>query len=189
MSIVKQVSVQITRIDDIELGEISRLDEALTVTDEVCVFSSGVPYAVGVSSAGGAFALTGAESGHELPYAVSWAGELLTPPPRVIPPALGGLVDPVVDRLGTLLSALQPGTDFRLRRRRQHRVLDHHRRAGLQRRPTGHLHRHAHAVGRPGMTRRPSRFSCTGARTPRHSSVNGGPETAPAACAAARAVR
>ena len=78
VQIIKQVSVQVTLLDDLDLGTFARLDEAATATDDICVFSSGVTYFVTVDSANGAFALAGANSGDTIPYSVSFNGEALT---------------------------------------------------------------------------------------------------------------
>ena len=77
IGLVKQVSVQITGLDDLALGSFAALDEAVTVTDEVCVFTTGVDFLVEASSTSGAFALVGESSGHRLPYTVRWGEETL----------------------------------------------------------------------------------------------------------------
>ena len=77
IQLVKSVSVQITALDDLDMGMFARLDEAVTATDEVCVFASGLTYFVTASSASGAFNLTGTTDGEIIPYTVSWGGEEL----------------------------------------------------------------------------------------------------------------
>ena len=83
IQLVKQVSVQITLLDDLDLGTFARLDEAATATDDVCVFSSGITYFVTASSASGAFVLTGTNDGETIPYSVNWGGEQLTPDTQI----------------------------------------------------------------------------------------------------------
>ena len=100
ISLVKQVSIQITRMDDLAIGTFASLDEAVTVTDEVCVFTTGVDFLVGASSTSGAFELTGRDSGHRLPYTVSWGDETL---------ATGEAADSILDTVPGILGAAAGG--------------------------------------------------------------------------------
>ena len=110
VTIARRVSVQISRVDDLVFAPRARLDETLVGRDEVCVFSSNLPYLVGASSAGGAVpVLTGTGTGATIPYTISWNDRELSAPGGG--GLIGGLVGGLLGLLGDLLSGPQPGVD------------------------------------------------------------------------------
>ena len=78
ITVTKEQSIQITQLDDLTLSaEAPQITEALTATDEVCVFGSDDAYTVNASSAGG-FALTGTDGNTaSIPYTVDFGGQAL----------------------------------------------------------------------------------------------------------------
>lgn len=78
VSIVKQVSVQISYVDDLDLGTHAQLSSDQQATDDVCVFASNITYFVTVSSANGAFQMVGTDPANTLDYSVSWGAIPLT---------------------------------------------------------------------------------------------------------------
>ncbi len=78
VSIVKQISVQITNMDDLDLGTHAQLSADQEATDDVCVFASNTTYFVTVSSANGTFQMVGADPANTLDYSVKWGATPLT---------------------------------------------------------------------------------------------------------------
>jgi len=78
VSIVKQISVQITNLDDLDLGTHAQLSADQEATDDVCVFASNTTYFVTVSSANGNFQMVGADPANTLDYSVRWGATPLT---------------------------------------------------------------------------------------------------------------
>jgi len=77
VTIIKEDAVQISNVDDLDLGTMNLASADITATDEVCVFNTTATYSVTVSSSNGVFELRdGAEA---IPYAVSWADDDLVP--------------------------------------------------------------------------------------------------------------
>lgn len=72
VTIIKPDTVQITDVDDLVLGTFSSLNASLTVSDEVCIYSSSGAYALVVTSANGAFALQDGQTTTEIPYSIDW---------------------------------------------------------------------------------------------------------------------
>ena len=78
LSIVKQISVQITNMDDLDLGTHAQLSTDQAATDDVCVFASNITYFVTVSSANGAFQMVGSDPANTLDYSIRWGATPLT---------------------------------------------------------------------------------------------------------------
>lgn len=78
LTIVKQVSVQITSMDDLDFGTYAQLSADQVLTDDVCVFASNTTYFVTATSANGSFAMVGSDPANTMNYAVSWGTEALT---------------------------------------------------------------------------------------------------------------
>lgn len=73
VTIIKENVVQISNVDDLNLGSFSSLTADMSAFDEVCVFNSTSSYSVTVDSANTAFELrNGSEA---IPYAVSWTSQ------------------------------------------------------------------------------------------------------------------
>lgn len=72
VTIIKPDTVQITDVDDLVLGTFSSLDASLSVSDDVCVYSSSGAYGLVVTSANGAFALKDVATTTEIPYSIDW---------------------------------------------------------------------------------------------------------------------
>lgn len=77
LTIVKQVSVQITSMDDLDFGTHAQLAADEVETDDVCVFASNTTYFVTVSSANGAFQMVGSDPANTINYGVSWGSDAL----------------------------------------------------------------------------------------------------------------
>ena len=71
VTIIKENAVQISNVDDVDLGTQATLAADAVGGDDVCVFASTGGYDITVSGAGTAFELTG--TGGTIPYAVTWA--------------------------------------------------------------------------------------------------------------------
>jgi len=72
VSIIKPDTVQISDVDDLVLGDHSRLETSLSAIDEVCVYSSSGTYGLVVTSANGAFTLKDSETTTQIPYSIDW---------------------------------------------------------------------------------------------------------------------
>lgn len=93
VTIVKQVSVQISNMDDLDLGTHPQLTADETATDDVCVFTSDTTYLVTVSSANGAFEMVGTDPANTLNYSVQWGATPLTYNTQLATPQTGDAVD------------------------------------------------------------------------------------------------
>ncbi|MFK7860422.1 MAG: hypothetical protein AB8B64_16505 [Granulosicoccus sp.] len=78
VSIVKQVSVQITNVDDLDLGTHAQLSADVVATDDVCIFASDTTYFVTVSSVNGDFQLVGTDPANTMDYDVRWGATQLS---------------------------------------------------------------------------------------------------------------
>ena len=92
VTIIKDNAVQITKVDDLDFGNVATLTAATaSESDDVCVFSSTSLYDVAVTSANGfALADTGAATNNNadtVSYDVEWNGAAIvtdgTPAPRI----------------------------------------------------------------------------------------------------------
>lgn len=72
INIAKGNAVQITNLDDINLGAQGNLTATATQSDDVCVFSSTGGYNITLTSANGTFELTDASTTTNIPYTVDW---------------------------------------------------------------------------------------------------------------------
>ncbi len=71
VTIVKDNAVQISNVNDLDLGAHAALAADAVEFDEVCVFSSTSNYNVTIDSANGGFRLM--DGTEEIPYALTWA--------------------------------------------------------------------------------------------------------------------
>lgn len=72
INISKGNAVQITNLDDINLGAQGNLTATATESDDVCVFSSTGGYNITLTSTNGVFELTDANTTTSIPYSVDW---------------------------------------------------------------------------------------------------------------------
>ncbi len=72
INIAKGNAVQITNLDDINLGAQGNLTATATQSDDVCVFSSTGGYNITLTSANGAFELADINTTTSIPYSVDW---------------------------------------------------------------------------------------------------------------------
>ena len=72
INIAKQNAVQITDVDDIDLGTAGNLTATATESDSVCVFSSTGAYNITLSSTNGSFELSDTNTTTNIPYSVDW---------------------------------------------------------------------------------------------------------------------
>ncbi len=72
IQISKDNVVQITMLDDINLGTHGNLTATATGDDDVCVFSSTGGYNITITSANGSFDLDDANTTTDIPYSVVW---------------------------------------------------------------------------------------------------------------------
>ena len=72
LTFVKDDAVQISGVDDIDLGARSHLSSAERVVDKLCVYSSTGSYAITASSANGAFELRSGDAPGTIPYRLQW---------------------------------------------------------------------------------------------------------------------
>ncbi len=72
IQISKLNAVQITDLDDINLGTQGNLTATATGSDAVCVFSSTGGYNITITSANGAFQLEDANTTTDIPYSLDW---------------------------------------------------------------------------------------------------------------------
>jgi len=77
IQIGKDNLVQITKLDDIDLGTHGNLTETATGTDEVCVFSSTGAYGITITSDNGLYALTDPNANTNIPYSIVWTANML----------------------------------------------------------------------------------------------------------------
>lgn len=70
VTIIKENAVQITDVNDLDLGTSAFLSADASADDDVCVFNSTASYQVTVSSANGMNLVDGTEA---IPYAVEWS--------------------------------------------------------------------------------------------------------------------
>lgn len=76
VTIIKDNAVQITNVNDIDLGQHATLAADLAVGDDVCVFSSTSGYNVTITATGNTFAL---DSGSDtIPFTLEWNGAAVT---------------------------------------------------------------------------------------------------------------
>jgi len=71
VTIIKDNAVQISNVNDIDLGNHATLAADAVESDSVCVFSSTTNYNVTIDSANGGFKLM--DGAEEIPYALTWA--------------------------------------------------------------------------------------------------------------------
>lgn len=72
VTIIKQNAVQITNVNDLNLGTHAVLAADQVAADDVCVFSSTSGYNLTVTSANGAFNLQDSATATPIPYTMSW---------------------------------------------------------------------------------------------------------------------
>ena len=72
VTIIKQNAVQLTKVDDLDFGNVGFMASDTTLSDDVCVFSSTTDYNVTMSSGQGPGAFAVADGGNSIPYTVSW---------------------------------------------------------------------------------------------------------------------
>lgn len=72
ISLIKESSVQITGVDDIDLGTQGVLLSDVTGSDDVCVFSSSGSYTVTVTTTNGSFVLADTGTATDIPYDLTW---------------------------------------------------------------------------------------------------------------------
>ena len=72
VTITKPDTVQITDVNDLVLGSFSSLDTSLSVSDDVCVYSSSGAYGLVVTSTNGAFELKDGGTTTVMPYSIDW---------------------------------------------------------------------------------------------------------------------
>lgn len=90
INIGKQNAVQITDVDDLNLGTAGSLSATATESDSVCVFSSTGAYNITLSSANGAFILSDVNTTTDIAYSVDWTAGTATT--AVYNTAITGLV-------------------------------------------------------------------------------------------------
>jgi hypothetical protein len=79
ININKGNAVQITDVDDIDLGTSGNLAATATQSDAVCVFSSTGACNITVTSTNGSFILTDANTTTDIDYTVDWTVGTLAP--------------------------------------------------------------------------------------------------------------
>jgi alanine-alpha-ketoisovalerate/valine-pyruvate aminotransferase len=90
INIGKGNAVQITDVDDIDLGTTGNLAATATQSDSVCVFSSTGGYNITLTSSNGSFILNDANTTTDIAYSIDWtAGGTTT---AVYNTAITGLV-------------------------------------------------------------------------------------------------
>lgn len=72
VTIIKENAVQISNVNDLDMGTHSALAADASANDDVCVFSSTSGYNITVSSANGALELQDAATTTPVPYALTW---------------------------------------------------------------------------------------------------------------------
>ena len=72
ITIIKQDAVQITGINDIDMGISAVLSEDQSVSDDVCVFSSTGGYNLTVTSANNGFLLSDSNTSTDIAYSLEW---------------------------------------------------------------------------------------------------------------------
>ena len=72
VSVIKESTVQITGLADIDLGTAGFLSSDASASDDVCVFSSSGSYSVTVTSANGSFILADALTATDIAYDLTW---------------------------------------------------------------------------------------------------------------------
>lgn len=78
INIAKGNAVQITDLDDIDLGTQGNLTATASQSDDVCVFSSTGGYNITLTSANGAFVLSDANTTTDIAYTVDWTAGTTT---------------------------------------------------------------------------------------------------------------
>jgi len=79
ITIVKEDAVQITGVDNLEMGiRGGSITTNLSVSDAVCVFSSTGGYSLTVTSANAAFILSDVGSSTDIPYTLEWTTSVST---------------------------------------------------------------------------------------------------------------
>jgi len=78
INISKDNAVQITNVDDIDLGTQGNLTATATQSDDVCVFSSTGGYAITLTSANGSFDLKSGATTTDIPYSIDWTAGTTT---------------------------------------------------------------------------------------------------------------
>lgn len=76
ISFTKENAVRISGVGDADFGSRSSLAVSERFTEGLCVYSSTGAYAVTVTSANGAFVLSGEDTLDTIPYAVQWISGL-----------------------------------------------------------------------------------------------------------------
>lgn len=79
INIAKQNAVQITNLDDIDLGTAGNLSATASASDDVCVFSSTGGYNITITSTNGAFELEDGNTTTPIPYSLDWTAGATTP--------------------------------------------------------------------------------------------------------------
>lgn len=72
VTIVKPDTVRISNVDDLVLGTFSSLSASLSVSDDVCVYSTSGAYGLIVTSTNGTFALKDIGTSTLIPYLIDW---------------------------------------------------------------------------------------------------------------------
>ena len=72
VSVTKENLVQITGVDDMDLGAYTSTATNLTVSDALCVYSSTEAYKLTVTSANASFQLEDVSSSSVIPYGLTW---------------------------------------------------------------------------------------------------------------------
>ena len=78
VTIIKENAVQISNVNDLDLGTHATLSADAVLSDDVCIFSSTVGYNVTATSANGAFNL--ADGANTIAYSVTWTVGVTTAP-------------------------------------------------------------------------------------------------------------
>lgn len=84
VTIIKQNAVQITNVDDLNLGTHYTLTADEVASDDVCVFSSTATYDITMSSGAGATFALNDGGGNLMPYSVAWTGNGVVGPTPVV---------------------------------------------------------------------------------------------------------
>lgn len=81
ISVTKKDLVQISGIEDLDLGAVSSTEIDLMVSDAICVYVSTAGYQMTATSGNGQFELQDSSGSNSIPYAVSWADSSASPTP------------------------------------------------------------------------------------------------------------
>ena len=97
LSIGKLSNVQVSAIDDIDMGDWAFLATDMIGTDQICVFSSNTTYQITFDQTGGNFLLEGDATTDTIPYTVLFTGlgvPAMATPGTPITGQLGNPLDP-----------------------------------------------------------------------------------------------